>query len=363
MNWTEPKPGSSNWPTLQTLKLPSSEQLVRRRTIGGSDANTILSGDAERIRDLWLEKRGEKEPEDLSGRLAGDPRLLDRSLQSAVVRAAHRPARQPNGKRRGLRRSSVAAMHARRLDRGERTVWEAKHTSAFAKSEEVLERYMPQLQHNMAVTGYQRAMLSVIFGNHKYEVFEIASDWLYQIELLEAESASGTACGRGGSRSPIEPPPAPPAHRRREVCLEGNNAWASAAFDWLEHRDAAKLHARRLHVDQGAHRRGRRRGPSAMASRPSAARPARSPSGAGPMSAPSVYAAINAISAELAEHGIAKTHVNEADDYQYRSIDDLLDRLAPLLAKHRLCVLPRVLKRTIAERQDDGAADHCSTSR
>jgi hypothetical protein len=72
------------------------------------------------------------------------------------------------------------------------------------------------------------------------------------------------------------------------------------------------------------------------------------------MSAPGVYAAINAISAELAQHGIAKSHVNEADDYRYRSIDDLLDRLAPLLAKHRLCVLPRVKKRAIAERQDDG---------
>jgi len=72
------------------------------------------------------------------------------------------------------------------------------------------------------------------------------------------------------------------------------------------------------------------------------------------MAAPSVYAAINAVSAELAEHGIAKTHVNEVDDYQYRSIDDVLDRLAPVLAKHRLCVLPRALKRTIAERQDEG---------
>lgn len=72
------------------------------------------------------------------------------------------------------------------------------------------------------------------------------------------------------------------------------------------------------------------------------------------MSAPSVYAAINAISAELAEHGIAKSHINEADDYRYRSIDDLLDRLAPLLAKHRLCVLPRALERTEAERPDDG---------
>lgn len=71
------------------------------------------------------------------------------------------------------------------------------------------------------------------------------------------------------------------------------------------------------------------------------------------MSAPGVYAAINAVAAELSAHGIAKTHVNEADDYRYRSIDDLLDRLAPLLASHRLCILPRALQRSVTERQDD----------
>ena len=38
----------------------------RRSFIGGSDANVILSGDAERILRLWREKRGEAEPEDLS---------------------------------------------------------------------------------------------------------------------------------------------------------------------------------------------------------------------------------------------------------------------------------------------------------
>lgn len=72
------------------------------------------------------------------------------------------------------------------------------------------------------------------------------------------------------------------------------------------------------------------------------------------MSAPSVYAAINAVTAELAQRGIAKARVNQADDYTYRSIDDLLDRLAPLLAKHRLCVLPRVLERSVTERKDEG---------
>src|SRR6476646_3210703 len=71
------------------------------------------------------------------------------------------------------------------------------------------------------------------------------------------------------------------------------------------------------------------------------------------MSAPSVYAAINAVSAALAEHGIAKGHINEVEEYRYRSIDDLLDRLAPLLARHRLCVLPRVKERSMVEHQDD----------
>jgi hypothetical protein len=71
------------------------------------------------------------------------------------------------------------------------------------------------------------------------------------------------------------------------------------------------------------------------------------------VSAPTVYAAINAITGELAKAGIAKTHVNQVDDYKYRSIDDLLDRLAPLLAQHRLCVFPRALERTETAREDE----------
>ena len=72
------------------------------------------------------------------------------------------------------------------------------------------------------------------------------------------------------------------------------------------------------------------------------------------MSAPAVYKAITAISAELSGLGIAKRHRNERDDYRYRSIDDVLNRLSPLLAKHRLCVLPRVLERTSTDRVGEG---------
>ena len=56
-----------------------------------------------------------------------------------------------------------------------------------------------------------------------------------------------------------------------------------------------------------------------------------------------VYRAINAVTAPLAEGGIPKSRTNPIELYQYRSIDRLLNRLAPLVAEHRLCILPRVI--------------------
>ena len=69
-----------------------------------------------------------------------------------------------------------------------------------------------------------------------------------------------------------------------------------------------------------------------------------------------VYRAINAIAAELAKAGIPKTNRHKTEDYEYRSIDDVLNRRAPLLAKHRLCDLPQVLRRSAMERRGDQGA-------
>ena len=47
-----------------------SSVLKRRRTfIGGSDARIIMGDDEDALVRLWREKRGEVEPEDLSGNL------------------------------------------------------------------------------------------------------------------------------------------------------------------------------------------------------------------------------------------------------------------------------------------------------
>jgi len=77
----------------------------------------------------------------------------------------------------------------------------------------------------------------------------------------------------------------------------------------------------------------------------------------GSATAPHVYRAINAITAALFRSGgIPKTHTNLQDQYHYRSIDDVLAKLAPLLSRHRLCVLPRVLRRKACYRTGEAAS-------
>ena len=66
----------------------------------------------------------------------------------------------------------------------------------------------------------------------------------------------------------------------------------------------------------------------------------------------SVYKAINAVQAELAKRGIAKDRRNEqVAGYNFRGIDDVYNAIAPLLAAHGLCILPRILTRNCVERQ------------
>jgi predicted phage-related endonuclease len=120
-------------------------------------------------------------------------------------------------------------------------VFEAKHVNAFAKIEEVEQKYMPQLAHNMAVCGVSRAILSVFIGTLTWAHIEVALDDWYLAELIDRELAFWEAVERK------EPPPfltavsAPvPQSKWRTVDMSGSNAWASNAVDWLNNRTAAK---------------------------------------------------------------------------------------------------------------------------
>ena len=63
-----------------------------------------------------------------------------------------------------------------------------------------------------------------------------------------------------------------------------------------------------------------------------------------------VYQLIAAVAAELAQEGISKDRRNQQQGYQFRGIDDVYNALAPVIAKHGLVILPRILSRDITER-------------
>jgi hypothetical protein len=63
-----------------------------------------------------------------------------------------------------------------------------------------------------------------------------------------------------------------------------------------------------------------------------------------------VYECIVAVSAEIALTGISKDRKNEQQGYKFRGIDDVYNALAPIIAKHKLVILPRIMSRLVTER-------------
>jgi hypothetical protein len=63
-----------------------------------------------------------------------------------------------------------------------------------------------------------------------------------------------------------------------------------------------------------------------------------------------VYQLIASVSAEIAQDGISKSRKNQQQGYSFRGIDDVYNALAPVMARHGLVILPRILSRELTER-------------
>src|ERR1051325_2619480 len=66
--------------------------------------------------------------------------------------------------------------------------------------------------------------------------------------------------------------------------------------------------------------------------------------------APKVFTAIEGVITDIAKAGVAKNQTNTQQNFKYRGVDDVMDALSPLLAKHHLIILPSVIEHTLTER-------------
>lgn len=223
---------------LSTLGLTADQRAARRDFLGGSDANILMSGDIIAIDNLWMNKRGERPDDDLSGVLQVVLGAYTEPFNRAwFEKTTGRLVTNVGEERASLEHEFMGATLDGLTDGGE-TVFEAKHVSAFYKHDEVLAKYLPQLHHSMIVCEVERAVLSVLFGNHKHEVFEVCLDKAYAEQLLIVEQAFWRCVKTNTRPNAVEVKPPVPAVRR--VDMQGSNAWAAAAVDWIAHKDAAK---------------------------------------------------------------------------------------------------------------------------
>jgi hypothetical protein len=136
---------------------------------------------------------------------------------------------------------------------GTETVFEAKFMLPWSFSEEAaVQKYMPQLQHNMWVIAARSAVLSVITGGGKWAEITTHADPLYQHLIVTAERRFWRCVENGESPTLFGvDPPKPLVAAVRIVDMSASNAWGEIASTFtrthpafLEHERAkAKLKA------------------------------------------------------------------------------------------------------------------------
>jgi predicted phage-related endonuclease len=218
----------------------------RRAFIGGSDARIIMGNDEAALIQLWREKRGEAEPEDLSGNLIVQVGAATEDLNRYWYE--RNTGRHVTDVQRRVRHSAIPWMAAT-LDgivESNEAVFEAKFMLPWSFSEEAAaEKYMPQVQHNMWVTHLRSSVLSIITGGGKWVEIAIPVDPLYLSVLVSAEKKFWRCVQSGEPPHLINvEPPRPRIEAVRIVDMSSSNSWAEFAALFRNTRSAFLDHER-----------------------------------------------------------------------------------------------------------------------
>jgi predicted phage-related endonuclease len=224
----------------------TSFHISRRAFIGGSDARIIMGSDEAALIRLWREKRGEADPEDLSGNLIVQLGAATEDLNRAWFE--RNSGRRVRDVQRRVKHSAIPWMAAT-LDgivEGSEAVFEAKFMLPWSFSDEAAaEKYMAQLQHNMWVTHLRTSVLSIITGGGKWVEITIPMDPLYLSVLVSAEKKFWRCVQSGETPHLINAePPRARIEAIRIVDMSASNSWAEFAALFRNTREAFLDHER-----------------------------------------------------------------------------------------------------------------------
>ena len=170
---------------METKKRKDSPEIPADKiqvTFGGTDAIKIVKGEWKDIFDL---KTGRAEPEDLSDVLPVQMGLHTESFN--IQWFEKRTGLEVTNSQKVYKNEDIEFLHATvdGIIHKEEAIFEAKHVSPFS-AKDVVDRYYPQLQHYMLVTGLKKTYLSVLIGNTQHKIYQIDADIEFIHRLLYA---------------------------------------------------------------------------------------------------------------------------------------------------------------------------------
>lgn len=164
-----------------TLEMTHQEWLQERtKGIGGSDASIILGLNKYKTPfELWLEKTGQTNLEDIAGEAAYFGNLLEDLVAKEFEVRTGKKVRRNNFMLQHPEHPFITANIDRKVV-GEDALLECKTASAYLKddweSEEIPAPYLVQVQHYLGVLGYKKAYIAVLIGGQRFVWKEIERD-------------------------------------------------------------------------------------------------------------------------------------------------------------------------------------------
>ncbi len=176
----------------KTLEMKRDEWLeARRQGIGGSDAAAILGiSPWVSAMDVWLEKTGQF-TEDVDS----ENMYWGRVLEDAVAKEFAKRTGLKIKRRNAILQHPVHKFMLANVDRqiiGKREGLEVKTGHEFSTQDwqgKVPEYYYSQVQHYMAVLGFDKWHIAALLGGNKYVQHTVVRDGPYIANLIEKEKA------------------------------------------------------------------------------------------------------------------------------------------------------------------------------
>lgn len=229
------------------LGMSDEARAARMSSIGGSDARIIMSGNQQAIEQLWREKRGEQEQEDMSEILLVQLGNVTEQLNAdwfefqtgmAVTNEQDKVFYKDWDKAH----ATLDGLVRQTPESPIKAMVEFKFMFPFGFDKQAaFDKYFPQCQHNMMVMDLPVSYLSIITGAGQWVMMEVTADIFYQAKMLQAEQDFWDCVQTG--RTPGNPVAEIPLLEKVRVAdMSQDNAWCDLAQKMVETKTVAEEH-------------------------------------------------------------------------------------------------------------------------